>query len=68
VRIETLNYHADNCRKPSLSRGVCTALARAAGRGLPALSLGVDNGTALHRVLLSTHQADELARELGPSG
>jgi len=25
----------------------------------------VDNGTTLHRVLLSTPRADELARELG---
>jgi hypothetical protein len=36
-------------------------------RGVPGLSLGVDNGSALHRVLLSTHQADELVRELQPS-
>jgi hypothetical protein len=33
-------------------------------RGVPGLSLAVDNGTRLHRVLVSTHQAEELAREL----
>ena len=33
-------------------------------RRVPGLSFAVDNGTALHRVLLSTRQADELAREL----
>jgi hypothetical protein len=34
-------------------------------RRVPAVSFAVDNGTALHRVLLSTPQAAELARELG---
>ncbi len=34
-------------------------------RSVPGLSFAVDNGTTLHRVLLSTSQADELARELG---
>jgi hypothetical protein len=34
-------------------------------RGVPGLSFAVDNGTSLHRVLVSTHQAGELARELG---
>jgi hypothetical protein len=34
-------------------------------RRVPGLSFAVENGTALHRVLLSTPQADELARELG---
>ena len=34
-------------------------------RSVPGLSFAVDNGTTLHRVLLSTPRADELARELG---
>jgi hypothetical protein len=33
-------------------------------RGVPGLSFAVDDDTALRRVLLSTRQADELAREL----
>jgi hypothetical protein len=33
-------------------------------RGVPGLSFAVENGTALHRVLVSTHQAEELARRL----
>jgi hypothetical protein len=33
-------------------------------RGVPGLSFAVDNGTALRRVLLSTRDAEELAREL----
>jgi hypothetical protein len=33
-------------------------------RGVPGLSFAVENGTPLRRVLLSTRQADELAREL----
>jgi hypothetical protein len=33
-------------------------------RGVPGLSFAVEDGTSLHRVLLSTRQADELAREL----
>jgi len=36
-------------------------------RRVPGLSFAVDNGTPLHRVLVSTHRADELARQLqGP--
>jgi len=37
-------------------------------RGVPGLSFAVDNATPLKRVLLSTHEAEELARELGGSG
>ncbi|MGO9319810.1 MAG: hypothetical protein ACLQBY_03255 [Solirubrobacteraceae bacterium] len=37
-------------------------------RGVPGLSFAVDNGTALHRVLLSTRDADELARQLQAGG
>jgi hypothetical protein len=33
-------------------------------RGVPGLSFAVDNATPLHRVLVSTRQAEELAREL----
>jgi hypothetical protein len=33
-------------------------------RRVPGLSFAVDNDTPLHRVLLSTRRADELAREL----
>jgi hypothetical protein len=33
-------------------------------RNVPGLSFAVDNSTPLHRVLLSTRQADELARQL----
>jgi hypothetical protein len=33
-------------------------------RGVPGLSFAVDNGTALRRVLLSTRDAEQLAREL----
>ena len=33
-------------------------------RRVPGLSFAVDNGTPLHRVLLSTHHADELAQQL----
>jgi hypothetical protein len=33
-------------------------------RGVPALSFTVDNNTALRRVLVSTRQADALARQL----
>jgi len=33
-------------------------------RGVPALSLAVAGGTPLHRVLVSTREADELARQL----
>jgi hypothetical protein len=36
-------------------------------RGVPGLSFAVDNGTLLHRVLLSTRDADELARRLRSS-
>jgi hypothetical protein len=35
-------------------------------RGLPALSFSVDDGRPLRRVLISTPQARELARRLGP--
>lgn len=34
-------------------------------RRVPGLSFAVENGTTLHRVLLSTPRAEELARELG---
>ncbi len=34
-------------------------------RRVPGLSFAVDNGTALHRVLVSTRDAEQLARELG---
>jgi hypothetical protein len=34
-------------------------------RGVPALSFAVEDGGRLHRVLLSTPRAEELARELG---
>jgi hypothetical protein len=33
-------------------------------RRVPGLSFAVDNGTTLHRVLLSTPRADELAQQL----
>ena len=33
-------------------------------RGVPGLSFAVNNKTSLRRVLLSTYQADELARQL----
>ncbi len=33
-------------------------------RGVPALSLAVADGAPLHRVLVSTREADELARQL----
>lgn len=33
-------------------------------RGVPGLSFAVDNGTPLHRVLLSTRRAQELAQQL----
>jgi hypothetical protein len=33
-------------------------------RSVPGLSFAVDNTTPLRRVLVSTHQADELARQL----
>ncbi len=33
-------------------------------RHVPGLSFAVDNGTVLHRVLVSTRDADELARRL----
>jgi hypothetical protein len=33
-------------------------------RGVPGLSFAVDNGTPLHRVLVSTRDADELAQQL----
>jgi hypothetical protein len=33
-------------------------------RGVPALSFVVENGTALHRVLLSTRHAEQLAQQL----
>jgi hypothetical protein len=36
-------------------------------RGVPAVSFAVDNETPLKRVLLSTHDAQALARELGGS-
>jgi hypothetical protein len=36
-------------------------------RGVPALSFAVDNGTALHRVLVSTRRAEELAQQLRDS-
>jgi hypothetical protein len=35
-------------------------------RGLAGLSLAVDNGTRLRRVLLSTHDAEDLALRLAP--
>jgi hypothetical protein len=34
-------------------------------RRVPGLSFAVEDGTTLHRVLLSTPRADELARDLG---
>jgi hypothetical protein len=34
-------------------------------RSVPGLSFAVDNASTLHRVLVSTPHADELARELG---
>jgi hypothetical protein len=37
-------------------------------RGVPGLSFAVENGTLLHRVLLSTRNADELARQLQAGG
>jgi hypothetical protein len=37
-------------------------------RGVPGLSFAVDNGTSLHRVLVSTRDADELARQLQQRG
>ncbi len=36
-------------------------------RGVPGLSFAVNNATSLRRVLISTHQADELARQLQQS-
>ena len=35
-------------------------------RGVPGLSFAVDNGTALRRVLVSTHDADALVQQLQP--
>lgn len=37
-------------------------------RGVPGLSFAVENGTPLHRVTLSTHEANELARALQGDG
>ncbi len=36
-------------------------------RGVPGLSFAVDNGTALRRVLVSTHDADALVQQLQAS-
>jgi hypothetical protein len=36
-------------------------------RGVPGLSFAVNNNTSLRRVLISSHQADELARQLQAS-
>ncbi len=33
-------------------------------RGVPGLSFAVDNGTLLHRVLVSTREAEQLAQQL----